>query len=187
MTVFLRETSELVYLQPNPHTVLLEYQEAQVSNNIVAMPKQNLAIYTCKSGPNRGPKGEPGEDKNSWWDTILAAASDESSNLIVEGPVRTYRAPYPLDLTLGYIRMSLTQAPLGAPLIVDVHMNGTTLFTEPLQIDIGQKTSVTSVAQSVLLEWYVPDDAEFKVYITQVGSTAGGAGLKVAITGIKTT
>jgi hypothetical protein len=65
-------------------------------------------------------------------------------------------------------------------------MNGTTMFSTPLQIDAGTKTTVGSAVPAVLSITDVPDDAEFLVYITQVGSTYAGSGLKVAVTGIKT-
>lgn len=153
---------------------------------LVVMPHQNLALMTCKTGPNQGPigpMGPPGEPY--YWDTIIASASDEYSPLAPDLvlPATHYRAPFPIELQ--YVRASLSIAPEGAPVIIDVHMNGTTIFSSPIQIDIGMKTSVGSVAPSVLAITSIPDDAEFTVYITQVGSTVAGAGAKVAATGKK--
>jgi hypothetical protein len=76
-------------------------------------------------------------------------------------------------------------------MIVDVHMNGTTMFSTPISIDAGSRTSVGSTPQSVISIPLVgglpiiPDDAEFLVYVNQVGSTFAGSGLKVAVTGEK--
>jgi len=121
------------------------------------------------------------------FDTIIASASDEITPITVDivVPKTTFRAPYPLDLTNGYIRASLTTAPTGADFIVDVHMNGTTIFSTLLSIDAGEKTSKTAVSPAVLSILSIPDDAEFEVFVTQIGSTLAGTGLKIAVTGVK--
>ena len=107
--------------------------------------------------------------------------------LTLGGPKTTFRAPYPLDMTNGYVRISLTNAPVGAALIVDLTMNGVSVFSTQVQIDENEKTSVTAATQAILNipGNLVPDDAEFLVYITQVGSTSAGTGLKIAVTGEK--
>jgi hypothetical protein len=101
----------------------------------------------------------------------------------------TFRNPYPMDLTLGYVRISLGTAPEGADFIVDLHMNGVSMFSTLLHIDAGTETSVGSATPAVIKPsmLYVPDDAKYEVFVTQIGSTVAGAGLKIAITGIKTT
>lgn len=181
-----------IFLRPQPAATPVDYHKMVGKVGLVVMPQRNLAIYTCKSGPNKGdtgpqgPQGEPGVDQNSWFDTIIASASDEETPLIIGGIKTTFRSPYPLDLTLGYIRASLSTAPTGAPIIIDVYMNGVTMFDTPIQIDIGSRTSVGSAIPAVLAIVTIPDDAEFTVYVTQVGSAQPGAGLKVAVTGIKT-
>ena len=90
-------------------------------------------------------------------------------------------------MTNGYVRISLTNAPVGAALIVDLTMNGVSVFSTQVQIDENEKTSVTAATQAILNipGNLVPDDAEFLVYITQVGSTSAGTGLKIAVTGEK--
>ena len=190
MSTFLRHTTPMVFLRPNPFTVPTVQRTEVITGAITSMPMQQLAIFTCKMGPNQGPKGDKGDDFNSWFDCVLTACSDETSELKVdvEIPKVTYRAPYPIDLTMGYIRASVTHAPLGADLIIDVHMNGTTIFTTLLHIDAGARTSVGATIPYEFNTLYIPDDAEFQVFVTQRGSTvgAGGAGLKVCMTGIKT-
>lgn len=120
-------------------------------------------------------------------DTIIASISDEYTSIVVSGgiPAVTFRAPYALDLLSGYVRISLTTAPQGSVFIVDVHMNGTTLFSTLLQIDISEDTSVTANVQAILSTTIVPDDAKFEAYVIQVGSSVAGTGLKVAVTGSK--
>jgi hypothetical protein len=91
----------------------------------------------------------------------------------------------------GYVRASLTTAPTGADVIIDIHMNGTSMFSTKIHIEPGSRTSVGAGTQSVidipLVGGFkiIPDDAEFLVYVDQVGSTYAGAGLKVALTGKK--
>jgi hypothetical protein len=148
--------------------------------------KHAIAMYTSRSVPNVGPQGPPGEDLNSWYDTIIASASDEVTPITVGGVKTTFRAPYPLDLSTGYVRISLTTANTGAAFIIDLTVNGVSLFVTPLQIDAGSKTSVGSVVTETYAFTYIPDDAEFLVYVTQIGSVVAGMGLKVAVTGIKT-
>ena len=183
----------MIYLRPAPSNRPVKYIESIEKAGLVVAAKEAIAIYTSKSTPNQGPQGpqgpqgEPGVDQNSWFDTIIAAASDEVTSIDTGGPKTTFRSPYPLDLTTGHVRCSLTTGPVGAAFIVDLHMNGTTIFSTPMSIDDGEDTSVTSSVPAVLQTTYVPDDAKFEVYVTQVGVAVPGAGLKVAVTGIKTT
>jgi hypothetical protein len=171
-----------VYLRPNPLTAPVKYATSIEGAGLVLAQNQAIAMYTARSTPNVGPAGNNG---NSLLDTIIASASDESTAITVGGPKTTFRAPYELDLTLGYVRISLTNAPTGADFIVDVHMNGATIFSTLVRIDATELTSVSSAIPAVLSVTAIPDDAEFTVHVTQVGSTIAGTGLKVAVTGMK--
>ena len=117
------------------------------------------------------------------FDTIIASASDEESALTVSAKLTTFRAPYPLSL--AYVRASLTNAPAGSDLIVDVLLDGVSLFSTPIHIDPGETTSKTSATQAVLSTVLVPDDGELTIDVLQIGSVASGTGLKVAVTGVK--
>ena len=192
-----------VFLRPTEFHRPVEYQRSLEKSGLVVLPQQSLALYTVSVGPT-GPAGSPGIDgidgidQNSWFDTIIASASDELSSITVDlvTPKTTWRAPYPLDLTSGYVRMSLTTAPTGADFIVDVKINdpdlpgnpSVSLFTTLLRIDSTGKTSVTSAIPAVIdpTKYLIKDDTEFIIFVTQVGSTLTGTGLKVALTGIKT-
>jgi hypothetical protein len=182
----------MIFLRPDAWNRPVNYIKSVEKSGLMVMPQQNLALFTCKTGPNQGPpgpQGPKGEDQNSWFDTIIAADAyhSEWDPLTVRGtPITTFRAPYPLDLTLGYVRCSLTTAPEGSDLVIDLHMNGVSLFSTPIHIDPGSKTSVGSITPAVLQTLYVPDDAEFEVYVLNTGSLEAGRGLKVAVTGVKT-
>jgi hypothetical protein len=182
-----------VFLRPTEFQRPVEYQRSVAKAGLVVLPQQNLALYTLSAGP----QGPAGIDQNSLFDTIIASASDEFSPIDVDLVVQktTWRAPYSLDLTNGYVRMSLTTAPTGADFIVDVKINdpanpgnpSVSLFTTLLRIDAGEKTSVTSAIPAVIdpTKYIIADDTEFQTFVTQVGSTLTGTGLKVAVTGIK--
>lgn len=179
---------DIVYLKPAEKTRPIHHIENVESTGMIYDGKHSIAMYTSTSGANQGPPGPPGEDQNSWFDTIIASASDEVTPLTIGNKKTTFRAPYPLDLTLGYVRASLSTAPQGIDLIVDMTVNGFPLFTTPIHIENGSRTSVGAATQSVIdpARLLIPDDAEFLVNITQVGDVYAGAGLKVAVTGIKT-
>jgi hypothetical protein len=143
----------MIYLRPSPKNVPVSYVESVEKAGLAVHASEALAIYTCKVAPNTGltgPPGPPGEDQNSWFDTIIASCSDEVSPITVGGPKTTFRSPYPMDLTLGYVRISLTTANTGAAFIVDLTMNGTSVFSTPVRIDDGMKTSVGSAVPAVL-------------------------------------
>jgi len=179
---------EIVHLQPTPATRPVRTIESIEQAGLVVDHAHAIAMYTSRSVPNVGPQGPPGHG----FDTIIASCSDENSPITTGGPKTTFRCPYPLDMTNGFVRASLTNAPTGAQMIIDITMNGTTMFSTPIYIDAGSRTSVGSTPQSVISIPLInglptiPDDAEFLVYVTQIGSTVAGTGLKVAVTGEKT-
>jgi hypothetical protein len=86
-------------------------------------------------------------------------------------------------LTITSVRASVGTAPTGASVIVDVHLNGTTIFTtqgnrptiSPGAFTSGSATpDVTSVAAGDYLT----------IDIDQVGSTVAGAYLTVQVTAV---
>ena len=186
---FKPKSQETFFLRPNPAEPNNVDTISSIEKAAMVVHKERyIAMFSCQAGMAVGPQGPPGEDQNSRLDTIIASASDEFTPITVGGPKTTFRAPYPLDLTNGYVRISLTQAPIGSAFIVNLTVNGFNLFTTNVQIDDGSKTCVGSSVPAVIdpNRYYIPDDAEFLVYVTQVGSTFAGTGLKVAVTGIKT-
>lgn len=182
----------LVYLRPESAGVPVDYVRSVEKAGLMALPQQYLAMYVMSgsvgpTGPT-GPTGPQGETPDVW-DTIICAQSDQVTPLVVDlvNPTNTWRAPYALDMTNGYVRINVNTAPVGAALEIDIHMNGTSIFSTKPTIDAGEKTNVTAAVPAVLNipANTIPDDAEFEVFVTQVGSSVAGTGLKVAISGIK--
>ncbi len=115
-------------------------------------------------------------------ETWAVAASDETTSLTTGTGKLTTRAPY--AFTPVIVKASLTTAPTGASVKVDIKKNGASIFTTILSIDVGQTTSVGSAAPYALVNGitFAADDV-ITYDITQVGSTIPGAGLKVQIIG----
>lgn len=175
-----------VFLRPQPAATPVDYLKSLEKQGLIVMPQRNLALYTCSTG--QGPKGDKGDQGEPYlYDTIISSASTEYGPLSVDlsTPATHFRAPYPLNIV--YVRASLSIAATGADLILDIKMNGASIFTPGnlLTIDAGSKTSVGSASPPAYAITAVPDDAEFTVFVTQVGSTLTGAGIKVSITGTK--
>lgn len=112
---------------------------------------------------------------------IIIACSDEASNLSTGTAKVTFRMPFAFTVTA--VRASVTTAPTGSTLIVDINESGTTILSTKLSIDAGEKTSTTAATAAVISDTSLADDAEITIDIDQVGSTIAGKGLKVTLLG----
>jgi len=120
---------------------------------------------------------------------IIVAASDETTALTTGTGKVTFRAPENMFLSSSHLpRASVTTAPTGAPLVVDIDAGSfstpntvSTIFSTTISIDISEFTSTTAATPCVLSTTFIPDDAQIRVDITQIGSTVAGAGLKVTL------
>lgn len=114
---------------------------------------------------------------------IGLACSDETTALTI-GPAKvTFRMPCAMTLTA--VRATLTTAPVGSTLIVDINEGGTSILSTKLSIDASEKTSTTAATAAVISDSALADDAEITIDIDQVGSTTAGAGLKVWLIGTR--
>lgn len=115
---------------------------------------------------------------------IGLACSDETTDLTTGTAKATFRMPFAMNIT--EVRASVTTAPTGANIIVDINDGGTSIMTTTkLSIDAGEKTSTTAATAPVLTDTALADAAEITVDIDQIGSTVAGTGLKVWIIGTK--
>lgn len=115
---------------------------------------------------------------------IPVACSDETTDLTTGTSKVTFRMPY--AFTLSEVRSSLSGAPAGAALVVDVNENGSSILATKLSIDAGEKTSTTAATSAVISDTSLADDAEITIDVDQVGSSSAGKGLKVYLIGTKT-
>jgi hypothetical protein len=114
--------------------------------------------------------------------TFIIGASDELGPLYTIVGATSFRMPHKFFLT--EVRASASVAPSGAEIIVDVKVNGTSIFTTNLlSIDADEKSSLTALVPPNLTTAQLVDDDEVTVDITQVGSGNAGAGLKIYLIG----
>lgn len=116
-------------------------------------------------------------------DQIGIACSDETTSLTTGVAKVTLRVPYAMTLTA--VRLNVNTAPTGSALVVNVKLNGTTIFSTKPQIDAATKTSVGSSVTAVLSTTALTDDGELTIDIDQIGSTVAGKGLKVWLIGTR--
>lgn len=117
-------------------------------------------------------------------ESFVVACSDETTALTTGVAKVTFRMPYAFTLTA--VRASVTTAPTGAVLTVDINESGSTILSTKITIDISEKTSTTAATPPVISDASLADDAEMTIDIDTVGSTIAGAGLKVTLIGYQT-
>jgi hypothetical protein len=144
------------------------------------------SVVTLVEPRYTGPGGVHGPATTVAVQALAIACSDETTALTTGAAKVTFRTPFAFTLT--GIRASVTTAPTGADLIVDVNEDtggGPTsiMTTNKLRIDATEKTTTTSATLPTLTDTALADDAEITVDIDQVGSTVAGAGLKVYLIG----
>lgn len=120
----------------------------------------------------------------SWPVEIGIACSDETTAVTAAANKATFRLPY--GFTLTAVRASVTTAPTGATIIIDINEGGTTVLSTKLSIDATEKTSTTAASAAVISDATLADDAEITIDFDQVGSTIAGAGVKVWLIGTRT-
>jgi hypothetical protein len=117
-------------------------------------------------------------------ESLIIACSDETTALTTGTAKVTFRMPYAFTLTA--VRASVTTAPTGSVLTVDINESGSTILSTKLTIDASEKTSTTAATAVVISDSSLADDAEMTIDIDGVGSTIAGAGLKVYLIGTRT-
>lgn len=114
---------------------------------------------------------------------IGVACSDETTDLTTGTAKATFRMPHAMTLT--GVRATVTTAPTGSTIVVDINEAGTSVLGTKLSIDATEKTSTTAASAATITDSALADDAEITIDIDQVGSTTAGAGLKVYLIGTK--
>jgi hypothetical protein len=111
------------------------------------------------------------------------AVSDETTALTTGTAKVTFRMPCAVTLTA--VRASVTTAPTGSTLVVDINEAGASILSTKLSIDASEKTSTTASTAAVISDSALADDAEMTIDIDQIGSTIAGTGLKVTLIGTR--
>lgn len=117
---------------------------------------------------------------------IAIACSDETTALAAATAVATFHMPY--SFTVTGVKASVTTAPVGSVLTVDLNEAGSTILTTKLTIDAGEKTSATAATAAVVggAGPALADNALMTVDLDGVGSGTAGTGLKIYLIGYAT-
>lgn len=116
-------------------------------------------------------------------ESLVIACSDETTAITTGTAKVTFRMPY--AFTLSAVRASVTTAPTGSTIIIDINESGSTILSTKLSIDASEKTSTTAASAAVISDSALADDAEMTIDFDQVGSTIAGAGVKVYLIGTR--
>lgn len=116
--------------------------------------------------------------------TFVLKCTGEAEALTVSSGVYNFRLPYNFH-HIQEIRASLvTPQTSGSLVTVDIKRNGSSVFSLPLTIDNGEKSSLTAAAPHVIYTDYWEDDDEITVDITQIGDGTA-EGLKLYFVGLE--
>lgn len=112
---------------------------------------------------------------------VCIACSDETTDLATGVAKTTFRTP--AAMTLTDVRATVTTAPVGSVLTVDINEGGSTILSTKITVDASEKTSTTAATPAVISDAALADDAEITIDIDTIGSGTAGAGLKVWLIG----
>lgn len=112
-------------------------------------------------------------------ESIIIAASDETTALTAGTSKVTFRMPYAFTLTA--VRASLSTASSVDTVTVDINEGGASVLGTKLSIDAGEKTSTTAASAATITDASLADDAEITVDVDAAGT--GATGLKITLIG----
>lgn len=121
---------------------------------------------------------------------LYRPVGDETTAITTGAAKLSFHMPY--DLNVTEVLLSVATAPTGQALIVDVNVDGTTIFDTGSSgvrpsIDAGETSSLTAATEFVFTSganiWPIAKGALVTIDVDQVGSGTAGAGLKVSFIG----
>jgi hypothetical protein len=159
--------------------------QAAHTHTVATLPPYYALCYIMRTGTYLSvPSGEIGVDllpapiRAKPWQF---ACGDETTAITATATnVLRLRAPEPLTLT--GVRASLNGACTTGTFTVDVFVNGSSILSTKLTFDAGERTTVTAATAAVLSSTTLPDDAEVRIDILNVGDGTA-FGLKVTLLG----
>lgn len=117
--------------------------------------------------------------KKYYFFTVL----DETTNLVADSGTPIFTDYLPYDITVNEVIINAVIAPTDANVIVDIKRNGISIFDTLVSIDATEFTSLTAVTVAVLnaTQKIFTKGDKIEVFVTQIGSTIAGTGLKVRL------
>ena len=120
-------------------------------------------------------------------ETIMVALGDEDTALTASTTVRKTSLRMPYAFTLTDIMATLGTAGTGATVIMDVHMNGTSIMTtDKCDIETGEFTTETATTPPALTTTALTANALIEFFVDQIGSTVEGKSPTVYLIGNRT-
>lgn len=109
------------------------------------------------------------------------AISNETSALSIGTQKLTVRSPF--EFTLTEVRASLIVASSSGDPTFDINMNGTSVLSTKLSIDVGERTSLSATTAPVISVATITDDSELTFDIDTAGT--GAIGAKIWMLGVR--
>ena len=116
--------------------------------------------------------------------SIIVAASDETTAITTGTAKTTWRMPYPFQILA--VKASLTTAGgTSGTTTIDINDDGTSIFSTLLTIDQGELTSVTAATSYVLATtgYTILPDSSMTVDVDAISGGGTETGLKIEIIG----
>jgi hypothetical protein len=110
----------------------------------------------------------------------LVACSDESTPITAGAGIISFRSPR--AFTLSSVKASLRTASDTGSVTVDVNLNGVSIFSTIITIEVNETTSLDATTQPVLSTTAIPADGLITIDIDSDGNNA--AGLKLSFLGV---
>jgi hypothetical protein len=110
---------------------------------------------------------------------VFAIALSDSATELTTGNGDSWDAMF--DYSIDSVRIGVNLPPTGSNLSVDINKNGTSIFSTEITIDAGDSTSVTATTPYSLSTTTVNYNDRMNAVVNSVGSTFGGAGIKLYI------
>lgn len=117
-------------------------------------------------------------------ETIIIYLSPIGTNATV-GTGRARIDPLPWGFTISSIVLTVTTAPTGSAMIVDLNDDGVSMFSTRISIDAGETSSATAAAPYMLASSTIASGSILTVDIDQVGATVAGQRPQLTIVGVR--
>jgi hypothetical protein len=112
---------------------------------------------------------------------FTVACSNNTDSITTGTAKETFRMSRAMTLTA--VRASVTTAPAGASIVIDINASGSTILSTKITIEAGETTSVDATTQPVISDSSLTDNEVITIDFDQVGSSTPGVAVKVTFIG----
>jgi hypothetical protein len=157
-----------------------DVQKMVLQGNVIHYPLNEISHYP--SGYSTPPTGRIVANTPPL-ETLVLQVPDLSAELTIATGVAQMRIPWGFHLT--EVRANVESAPTGLSIVLDVNADGSSVFDVRLTIERDETSSATAAQQPTIIVPAIVSDALITVDLDKVGSTFGGAGLRVYLYGYR--